>query len=200
MKTEELIAVLAADTKISRPLLVLRLLLGAMLSLALLLTFWQLRPDLGTVLSRPLVLAKLMLPLSFALILWILRSRWDDARHLWVLALPALAAAILFVVTMPRDGLAAAIVGSSWSVCLVSIPFLALPIAAGIFFALRRMVITDPARNGLFAGLMAGGIAATIYALHCNEDAPAFYTVWYSAGILICGAAGRISGRRVLGV
>ncbi|WBU64941.1 DUF1109 domain-containing protein [Paracoccus aerodenitrificans] len=200
MKTEELIAALAADPNINRPLTGMRMALGGLLSVVLLLGFWHLRADFPQVLSKPLVLAKFVLPLSVVLVAWRLKSRPYGLLLLWPLWLPVLAAAGLFLLTMPDEGLAAAILGSSWRTCLASIPFLALPIGVGAFVALRRIVVTAPERDGLIAGLTAGAFAAAIYALHCNEDAPAFYTVWYSAGILICGIVGRYTGRHVLGV
>ena len=200
MKTEDLIAALAADTNISRPRLVQRMGLGIVLSVALLLAFWHLRADLLSALGDPRILAKFALPLFLAAIAWALRSRPDRVRPLWPLAVPALLAALLFVATMPDSGLRAEILGSSWRVCLMSIPFLALPIGAGIFAALRRSVVVAPARDGLVAGLSAGACATAIYALHCTEDAPAFFAIWYTLGILICGLAGSLAGRRLLGV
>ncbi|MFV0408722.1 MAG: NrsF family protein [Paracoccus sp. (in: a-proteobacteria)] len=201
MKTENLIAALAADPTVSQPRPALRIAAGGLVSLLALLAFWHLRPDLARVLSEPLVLAKFLLPLSLATILWTLRPQQPEgAAPLWPALLPALAAAALFLTSLPQQDLGAAILGSSWSTCLFSIPLLALPVGACIFAALRQTVITRPAHAGLIAGLFAGAVAAMIYALHCDEDAPAFYAVWYSAGIAISGLIGRVVGRRVLGV
>ncbi len=48
------------------------------------------------------------------------------------------------------------------------------------------------------AGLAAGGIAATMYGLHCPEWAASFVATWYSLGILASGVLGAVIGRRVL--
>lgn len=200
MKTEELIEALAADTRLNPPRMTVRLLAGLVASVVLIALFWSVRPDLPEILSDPLVAAKFALPLGLALLIILLWPEPGSGRALWPLALPALIAAGLFLGFMPRENLAPAVMGSSWRVCLTSIPFLSLLPGVAIFAALRRTVITHPERAGLKAGLLAGAFGAAIYALHCNEDAPVFYTVWYSLGILICGAIGRFAGRRVLGV
>lgn len=196
MKTDDLIRALAADEQIERPQLLLRVAMGAALSLAMLGLFWHVRPDLGVALENPLVLAKFVLPGVLAL--FCLASARGASG--WWFALPVVAVAALFIATLPQQGIARAIMGDSAWTCLTSIPFLALPVGAGVFLALRRHVIAKPARAGLVAGVFAGALAAFIYALHCDEDAPSFYVVWYSAGIVISGLAGRWLGRRRLGI
>ena len=48
------------------------------------------------------------------------------------------------------------------------------------------------------AGLLAGSAAAVVYALHCEETAPAFVATWYSAGMFLPALLGLIIGPRVL--
>jgi hypothetical protein len=55
-----------------------------------------------------------------------------------------------------------------------------------------------PTIAGLAAGLTSGGLAATMYALHCPEWAASFVATWYALGILASGALGAVAGRRVL--
>jgi Uncharacterized protein conserved in bacteria len=92
------------------------------------------------------------------------------------------------------------VMGETAFACLVSIPLLALPLGVVLFAGLRHKIEPFAARRGFAAGLFVGAIAATIYALHCDEDSPAFFLLWYSLGITLCGIIGRYVGRRVLGV
>lgn len=197
MKTDDLIHALAADEVLRRPRLAARLALGVAVSLAALALLWTLRPDLAQALRDPLVAAKFALPLGVAGLAAVLARRGGG---LWALALPVALAAALWGATLPGTGIWAAIRGDSLWVCLASIPALALPLGVALFQALRLAVIPDPRRAGLLAGLAAGGLAAAIYALHCDEDAPSFYVLWYGAGIALSGAIGRVLGPRWLGV
>lgn len=90
--------------------------------------------------------------------------------------------------------------GNSLWQCLLSIPLMALPVGIALFAGLRHRIEPDSARTGLIAGLLAGATGAAIYAAHCNEDSPAFYLIWYGLAVLICGVAGLLAGRRLLGV
>ena len=37
-----------------------------------------------------------------------------------------------------------------------------------------------------------------IYSMHCIEDDPAFYGIWYSVGVLLVMLIGGLLGRRLL--
>lgn len=197
MRTEDLITVLGRDPTLAPPRLVLRLVASVAVSLILLLIFWGAREDMASAIGNPLVLTKFALAATLAALLLFIQRR-DTA--LWPALVPALAALVLFIVTLPHENRLAAISGNTLLACLVSIPLLALPVGIGLFIGLRHTIITRPARAGWLAGLIAGALATTLYALHCTEDAPAFYVLWYSAGILITGSVGRWLGPRVLGL
>lgn len=197
MNTDDLIRALGADDRLDPPRLWMRITGGVALSAALLFVFWQMRPDFAAAVVQPLVMAKFALPLLLAgLAVGVLSERMR-AQMLW---LPLLAAVALFVLSLPETGLRAAIWGESPLACLVSVPALSVPIGIGAFIALRRTVVTDAARVGLVTGLLAGGLGALVYALHCDQDAPAFYVIWYSFGIVLAGLVGRAMGPRWLGV
>ena len=51
---------------------------------------------------------------------------------------------------------------------------------------------------GASAGLVAGGLAASVYALHCPEMAASFVGFWYVLGMLVPTAAGALLGPRLL--
>ena len=164
------------------------------------------RPDLALVTSDMRFLFKfvvtLLLALCSALLVWRLVRPGAPAR-LQIVALAfvplVLAAGVLvelFVLPTPSWG--ARLVGSNGLVCLVSIPFFALPMLIAEILALRQGASTRPALTGVVAGLFAGGVAAAIYAAHCPDDSPLFIALWYSLGIAIVALVGGFAGRLAL--
>lgn len=207
MKTDQLIAALAADAPARAPVAagLARWLAPALaLAAAALLALWGLRPGLAGAMMQPLVAAKLALPLVLAgtALALALRSARPEARPS-TLPLAGLGAAALALLaaglaTTPPQGWAQAWLGDTALACLISIPALAvLPLGASLL-ALRRGASTDPARSGLLAGLLAGAAATALYALHCPEDSPLFYVCWYGLGIVLTATAGRLLGPRLL--
>ncbi|KAA8613158.1 NrsF family protein [Salipiger aestuarii] len=200
METDDLIAVLAAD-KVApkRPHLARRVLPGLVLSALLVGLVWQIRPDWAQAILRAPVLVKSLLPLALAGLAGALLLRRAPDRRLPVapFAMVAAMAACGWAVAVATGG---DVMGNSALQCLVSIPVLALPIGLPLLLGLRHRVEPRPARAGLLAGLFAGAAATALYALHCNEDGAAFFLLWYGLGIAICGFAGRVAGRRMLGV
>ncbi|TCS03866.1 NrsF family protein [Caulobacter sp. BK020] len=88
--------------------------------------------------------------------------------------------------------------GGSWKVCCRNILALALPGLAATLIVLRGMAPTRPALTGFAAGAFAGGVAATVYGLHCGESTMVFVGTWYTLGVLGTGALGAVVGRWVL--
>jgi len=62
----------------------------------------------------------------------------------------------------------------------------------------RQAAPTDLARAGALAGLVAGGVSATAYALHCTDDSLPFVALWYGGTIALCTIAGAALGPRLL--
>jgi hypothetical protein len=85
--------------------------------------------------------------------------------------------------------------GSSWSTCPFWIVGLSSPLLLAGLWVLRRGAPTSPGLAGAALGLAAGGVAATIYGLHCPENAAAFLATWYVAGILATAGIGALIGR-----
>jgi hypothetical protein len=81
------------------------------------------------------------------------------------------------------------IVGDQWLQCLVSVPVIAIVPFAISIWAVRRAAPTNLARTGAFAGLIAGGVSAVAYALHCTGDSLPFVAVWYGGTIVLCTLA-----------
>jgi hypothetical protein len=90
------------------------------------------------------------------------------------------------------------VAGDEWLECLVSIPIIAIVPFALTIWAVRQAAPTDLRRAGAFAGLVAGGISAVAYALHCTDDSLPFVAVWYGGTIVVCTLAGAALGPRLL--
>jgi hypothetical protein len=208
MRTEELIAALAADTT-PGPRAERRLALGLaaalVLALAALLGFWGPRADLAAALSGA-ALAKTLLPLSLgATALWLAadlcRPEAVPRRQRAALALLGAVAAAAFGVALWQGGgaaLATEMGRSSLWTCLESVPALALLPLGAVLWALRAGAPAHPARAGAVAGLAAGGLGAAIYSLYCDQDALLFYLPAYGAGIALVTLAGALLGARLL--
>jgi hypothetical protein len=90
------------------------------------------------------------------------------------------------------------IVGDQWLECLLSIPIIAIVPFAVSIWAVRQAAPTNFVRAGAFAGLIAGGVSAMGYALHCTDDSLPFIAVWYGGTIALCTLAGAALGPRLL--
>jgi hypothetical protein len=64
--------------------------------------------------------------------------------------------------------------------------------------AVRRLAPTDLSRTGAYIGLLAGGIGAAGYALHCHHDSVAFIGIAYTLAILEIALFGALVGPRIL--
>jgi hypothetical protein len=211
MNTNQLIHALSTDLRVSRTALELRfgtiLIPGVLLALALFAVTLGPRPDFPIALEQPRFLFKfaitLLLALASALLLWRLARPGAPIRsQIWLLGLvPALlilaVMAELFV--LPRSQWMAKLVGENAAMCLWCVPLFSLPILSAALAGLRAGAPTRPSLAGAAAGLLAGGIGASIYAAHCPDDSPLFVAAWYSLAIafvtVIGAAAGRLSLR-----
>ena len=106
--------------------------------------------------------------------------------------------AAAFQLSAPHADSPDLIMGRSASVCPLVILLLALPIFAGLFWALRRLAPTRLTLAGAAAGLAAGGWAASIYAFHCTESTAPFIVIWYSLGLALAAGLGAFLGRWLL--
>jgi hypothetical protein len=118
------------------------------------------------------------------------------AVALIVIAMVTLGAAqILFAAPAARLALW---LGHTWKVCSPLILLLAMPIYACLIVAVRGLAPTRPPLAGAAAGLAAGALAATLYGLHCPEQAAVFVVTWYTLGIATATALGAVVGARLL--
>jgi hypothetical protein len=88
--------------------------------------------------------------------------------------------------------------GASWQSCSLRIAALALPLTAGIGWAVRKQAPVRLREAGATIGLAAGSIAAGIYALACTEASAGFVLAWYSIGIALSTGLGALFGPRLL--
>lgn len=211
MKTDNLIRTMAADPRpepgVAR-YLAMALGAGGFVSAAVFVLALGPRPDLIDAFHHLRVVLKPLLGLVLAgaalgAALAAARPGADPRGwRRWLLVAPVFAGLAFLVqaAATPASDWASAAIGQSSSLlaCIVSIPLLSLPLLAGSLLALRHGASVDPRRTGALAGLLSGGIAVAIYGLHCIEDSPLFYGVWYSLGVLGVMALGAALGPRVL--
>lgn len=211
MKTDELIALLARDAgpvkrgAIPRSLAALAF-GGALVALVIMVPWIGFRPDFPAALADPTFWMKMAYTFGICAAGFLLAERLArpgaTGRAGWLLlaacalAIGALAAGQLAMT--PAAEIDVAVMGGSWGSCPWYILALALPGLAAILWAMRRFAPTRATLAGAAAGLLAGGGAATVYGLHCDENAAPFVAVWYSLGIALTVATGAIAGSRVL--
>lgn len=117
------------------------------------------------------------------------------------IAVPFAGIALLGIINLgmaPSSHWNGMILGDEWLECLLSIPIIAIVPFAVTIFAVRRAAPTNLVRTGAVAGLIAGGISAMAYALHCTDDSLPFVAVWYGGTIVLCTLAGAALGPRLL--
>jgi hypothetical protein len=211
MKTDDLIALLARDASpVKRGALPMRVgllaLLGAAGAFAILVPWIGMRPDLHEAMMGSTFWMKAVYTFGLSVAGFALVERLSrpgaKGRIGWAIIALWIALALVFasrqLVTEAPDQMHAALMGSSWDKCPWRILVLSLPGLAALLWTMRRFAPTRPMLAGGAAGLLAGGLAATIYGLHCQETAAPFVAIWYSLGVLLSTLAGALIGSRFL--
>lgn len=121
---------------------------------------------------------------------------WTSLTAVPFIAIMALAAVSLS--SAPSSHWERIMVGQNWLDCLLSIPIIAVLPFSAIMWAVRKAAPTHLIRTGALVGLVAGGISAMAYALHCTDDTLPFVAFWYSGTIVLCTLAGALIGPRLL--
>lgn len=210
MQTDDLIRLLSSDqaarARSTQDWLGPALLAGLAVSAA---AFWVglgPRPDIAAAAATPRFLLKVALALllaatAAALALRLARPAAAARGPAWaVIAAPALLvlAVVVELALVPPGEWGARLVGDNARICLTAIPALALPLLGAALFALRQGAPTRPALAGAVAGILAGSVAAALYALHCTDDSPLFVAAWYGLGIALVTLVGALAGTRLL--
>jgi hypothetical protein len=211
MKTEQLIDLLSTnlepvDTqKVVRSLWV-AIVAGLVLASLTCIGTLGMRHDL----SNPRVLEFLFVKIGFAAVVaslgWRLlakhaRPGGENHSRIFLTGVPfvvlvALATVNLIVVPVSQWG--QLVTGERLLQCLLSIPVMAIVPFAVIVWAVRNAAPTNLFRTGALAGLVAGGIGAMAYSLHCPNDSLPFVAFWYGGAIVFCALAGAALGPRLL--
>ncbi|MCC6204283.1 MAG: DUF1109 family protein [Hyphomicrobiales bacterium] len=203
MKTEDLIKAIATDT--SAPAMSMgrawRVSVTAAVAVAAVVFFAMIgpRPDIASAVETVRFLLKPAVAIflaasAFVALAALARPVAAGSAAIVVLAaapLLLLAAVVIEMAVVPPGQWSARLVGSNAIVCLTYIPLIGFGPLTVFLLALRHGAPTRPALAGAVAGLLAGGIAATFYAMHCTDDSPLFVATWYTiavAGLAILGA------------
>ncbi|HET7837322.1 MAG TPA: DUF1109 domain-containing protein [Variovorax sp.] len=211
MRTDQLVALLAADAAPVRRRAVSRR-LGVALAIALpvsaawMLMAYGVRRDLIEAMFWPMFWVRLLFGAGIAMAAFVVVQRLARpgvrVRGAWLgLAAPVLLIWLLALVALlsaPVEERAALVMGHTWRSCAIDIAVVSLPMFAALLWALKGLAPTRPALAGAAAGALAGGAGAMVYALHCPELAAPYIAVWYVAGIALPVVAGALIGPRLL--
>jgi hypothetical protein len=208
MKTEDLIASLSRDARMTEPPVSRRITIAvavaALAAFVFLMTVIGPRPDLAAASATMLFDLKMVLVATLALAaIALLRAvaRPEAELPRVVLVLPVLL--LVFgigheIATQAPANVLPRLIGRNWGTCLIAIPIMAVAPLAAILVAMTASAPQEPMRAGALAGFAAGTIAALFYALHCTDDSPLFVVTWYTIAIAAVTMAGAALGRRVL--
>jgi len=211
VKTTELIDALgrgpiAVDTQAATRRFGIAIGAGIAGSLAAMLALLGPRPDLAVAIAGPMFWMKVAIPAMLAVALVAAAARLSrpggSARIAWLamatLLLAVETAAVLSVAMAPAGERLPMIVGRTAWPCVASIVLLAMPILVTTVLAMRALAPTRLRAAGLAAGLGAGALAASVYALHCDESTLPVFAVWYVLGMAIPGVLAALAGPRLL--
>lgn len=210
MKTGDFIAVLSADSQKPGPApgraLTLALIVGVLVAGALFLAMLGVRPDamqaMHTMRYDFKIVVSIVLAVSAGVLVWRFAQPGSVSREtqLLLLVAPALliAAVLLELFVLPGNQWMPKLMGHNARKCMMFIPILAAVPLGALIYALRSGATTAPVRTGAVAGLIAGGIGAAFYAIHCPDDSPLFVATWYTIAIAAVTALGAFLGSRLL--
>lgn len=209
MKTDRLIDMLAkgvepAEKPAWKRRLALTALAGLAIAVAMIAIGAGIRPDIGVALAPVLMkagfaacAAAIVLPLTLQLMRPGRPLGWRIGAVIAFVAFCALAAVIALMGADPSERMKLWM-GGGFPWCIVFIPLLATPTAAGLLWLMRAFAPTRLTMIGAAIGAFSGGVGAMAYALYCPVDSVAFVTTWYVLAIAACAALGAIIGARLL--
>lgn len=208
MKTDDLIAAIAADTGRRRAqpggLLLLAVAASVLLAGTMLLGSMGVRADFAAALTSVRFLFKFAVTITVAATAFVLvrRSLYPEAsaKLPWAVLLAGplllLGGVAAELTVLPAEAWNMASSGKNGFLCLTVVPALGIGPLAILIWVLRRGAPTHPGLAGLCAGLLAGGIAATFYAANCTDDSPLFVATWYPIAIGALALLGGVLGSR----
>lgn len=211
MKTDDLVALLAADTlPVQRRAATRRIAMALLVSLPLAALIMQtefgVRRDLVQAMFWPMFWIKLLVPAAIAVAGFVALQRLarpgvELRASGWGLLVPVLllwALAAVSYINAPEARRPDMVWGQTWRSCASNIGLISLPILVAALVALRGLAPTRPALAGACAGALAGAAGATVYAFHCQELAAPFLAIWYVVGMALPVMGGALLGPRLL--
>jgi hypothetical protein len=171
------------------------------LALAMVLLLVGTRPDLAAAVTGAPFAYKLasMLALGLGGLFLASRAALPGTGRLTALALVPAVALLAFRAATDNSGLS--LMGNSdvsVQQCVTIILTVSLPPLVVLLWVMRAGAPTRPALAGAIAGILAGALGASAYALACKNDAGLFVALWYPLAILAMAALGAALGRRAL--
>jgi hypothetical protein len=106
-----------------------------------------------------------------------------------------LAAVVLELAVLPPAEWGERWIGRNARWCLQYIPLIGLAPLGLMLLALRQGAPSRPGAAGAVAGLVAGGLGAFFYAVHCPDDSPLFVATWYTIAVTVMALLGALGGR-----
>jgi len=209
VKTEQLIDLLAKNVEpAERPRwarrLALTLLVGLIAAALIVAIGIGVRPDIGA--ARMPVMMKAMFSAAIAAALLPLTVQlmkpgrplsWRVGAVIGLAAICAIATLVALIGEEPEERMEAWM-GGGFPWCVVIVPILAAPTAAGLLWLMRAFAPTRLMLAGAAIGALSGGVGAMAYAMYCPVDSVAFVTTWYVVAIALCAALGAAIGARIL--
>lgn len=209
MKTDRLIDVLArgvdpAERPRWKGRLALTVIVGLLVAVALVAIGLGVRPDLGSA-RMPIMMKAMFSALAAAIILPIALQLMKPGRPLgWRIGAVVLFVATCVICTVvalmgeaPEDRMRMWM-GGGFPWCIVLVPLLAAPTAAGLLWLMRSFAPTRLTMTGAAIGAFSGGVGAMAYSMYCPVDSVAFVTTWYVLAIAVCAVLGAVIGARLL--
>jgi hypothetical protein len=211
MKTEQLIGELAADlarapARVASPywarLLVLTTVASVPSALVIVLVLSpsdHFAHGVGGTIAFTLAAALALAAGSFRTALIVSRPEAEPNRG-WLL-LPALILAFGIARELTRTapaGWSERLMGDDPLACFACVLVLSVPILFGALLALRHGAPSRPRTSGALAGLLAGGVTAALYTIHCPEDSLLFIAAWHVPAIALISLLGAALGPPIL--
>jgi len=172
-----------------------------MLSIALALGVFGIRPNLAAVLAGTPFLFKFatMLLLAAGGLALVRRAgEPGTGSSAWMMLIPGF---LVLAMGLALDSSGFPLLGRHGGAvpsCVGAIVLLSLPALAAGLGVLKRGVPVQPLRAGLAAGFLAGTIGGAAYAFVCKNDGALFVAIWYGLAIIIVAALGALIGRKAL--
>jgi hypothetical protein len=210
MRTDDLIGAIAQDSTFRRSSVAMgmtgALAAGGLVAGMLFVHTLGIRPDIANALHTWRFPTKVLIALlCFAAALWasvqLARPDADRRKALFMLTLPIALLAVATgweLVQSPPAAWSARAIGSNSRICMVSIVEMSVAPLGALLVALRAGAPNSPALAGAAAGLTAGGLGATLYAIHCFDDSPLFVALWYLPAVVLVALVGSGVGYRLL--